>query len=135
MCAESGAAASASAAAASLALLAFALLAALVVRQLLKQRRPVGFPPGPAGLPLVGNIHSLAAEQPHVYMRRQSQLHGQIFSLDLGGISAIVLNGYDAIKECLVQQSEVFADRPSLPLFKKLTKMGVQCCSKSWSMD
>lgn len=48
----------------------------------------------------------------------------KIFSLDLGGISAIVLNGYDAVKECLVQQSEVFSDRPSLPLFKKLTKMG-----------
>ncbi|NWQ74643.1 CP2R1 hydroxylase, partial [Columbina picui] len=48
----------------------------------------------------------------------------KIFSLDLGGISAIVLNGYDAVKECLVQQSEIFADRPSLPLFKKLTNMG-----------
>ncbi|EMP38283.1 Vitamin D 25-hydroxylase [Chelonia mydas] len=48
----------------------------------------------------------------------------EIFSLDLGGISAIVLNGYDAVKECLVHQSEVFADRPSLPLFKKLTNMG-----------
>ncbi|NXQ83479.1 CP2R1 hydroxylase, partial [Nyctibius grandis] len=96
----------------------------LVVRQLLKQRRPPGFPPGPAGLPLIGNIHALGAEQPHVYMRRQSQIHGQIFSLDLGGISAIVLNGYDAVKECLVHQSEIFADRPSLPLFKKLTNMG-----------
>ncbi|KAK9410037.1 Cytochrome P450 family 2 subfamily R member 1 [Crotalus adamanteus] len=100
------------------------LVLALVVRQLLKQKRPAGFPPGPAGLPLIGNIHSLAAEQPHVYMKRQSQLYGEIFSLDLGGISAIVLNGYDAIKECLVQQNEVFSDRPSLPLFKKLTKMG-----------
>ncbi|KAM6254715.1 vitamin D 25-hydroxylase isoform X2 [Aptenodytes patagonicus] len=59
-------------------------------------------------------------------MRRQSQIHGQIFSLDLGGISAIVLNGYDAVKECLVHQSEIFADRPSLPLFKKLTNMGGQ---------
>uniref|UniRef100_A0A663F4M8 Vitamin D 25-hydroxylase n=1 Tax=Aquila chrysaetos chrysaetos TaxID=223781 RepID=A0A663F4M8_AQUCH len=48
----------------------------------------------------------------------------KIFSLDLGGISAIVLNGYDAVKECLVHQSEIFADRPSLPLFKKLTNMG-----------
>ncbi|XP_071618446.1 vitamin D 25-hydroxylase isoform X1 [Heliangelus exortis] len=105
-------------------LLLLLLLLALVVRQLLKQRRPPGFPPGPAGLPLIGNIHALGAEHPHVYMRRQSQIHGQIFSLDLGGISAIVLNGYDAVKECLVHQSEIFADRPSLPLFKKLTNMG-----------
>lgn len=37
---------------------------------------------------------------------------------------AVVLNGYDCVKECLYHQSEVFADRPSLPLFKKMTKMG-----------
>ena len=48
----------------------------------------------------------------------------QIFSIDLGGILTVVLNGYDCIRECLCNQSEVFADRPSLPLFKKMTKMG-----------
>jgi hypothetical protein len=48
----------------------------------------------------------------------------KIFSLDLGGISTVVLNGYDVIKECLVHQSEIFADRPCLPLFMKMTKMG-----------
>lgn len=36
----------------------------------------------------------------------------------------MVLNGYDSVRECLYHQSEVFADRPSLPLFKKMTKMG-----------
>lgn len=36
----------------------------------------------------------------------------------------VVLNGYDCVKECLYHQSEVFADRPSLPLFHKMTKMG-----------
>nr|XP_040140645.1 vitamin D 25-hydroxylase [Ictidomys tridecemlineatus] len=104
----------------------FLLLFALGIRQLLKQRRPAGFPPGPRGLPFIGNICSLAAsaELPHVYMRKQSQVYGEIFSLDLGGISAVVLNGYDVVKECLVHQSEIFADRPCLPLFMKMTKMG-----------
>lgn len=36
----------------------------------------------------------------------------------------MVLNGYDVVKECLVHQSEIFADRPCLPLFMKMTKMG-----------
>lgn len=48
----------------------------------------------------------------------------KIFSLDLGGISTVVLNGYDVVKECLIHQSEIFADRPCLPLFMKMTKMG-----------
>ncbi|KAI5101636.1 vitamin D 25-hydroxylase [Silurus meridionalis] len=95
----------------------------LVIRQLLRQRRPRGFPPGPTVLPVIGNILSLATE-PHVYMKKQSEIYGQIFSLDLGGISTVILNGYDVIKECLYNQNEVFADRPSLPLFQKMTKMG-----------
>ncbi|XP_035273238.1 vitamin D 25-hydroxylase isoform X3 [Anguilla anguilla] len=99
------------------------LLSFLLVRQLAKQRRPRGFPPGPTPLPIIGNILSLASE-PHVYMKKQSEIHGQIFSLDLGGISTVVLNGYDVVKECLVHQSDLFADRPSLPLFEKMTKMG-----------
>lgn len=48
----------------------------------------------------------------------------QIFSLDLGGILTVVLTGYDCIRECLYNQGDVFADRPSLPLFQKMTKMG-----------
>lgn len=34
------------------------------------------------------------------------------------------LNGYNVVKTCLVHQSEIFADRPCLPLFMKMTKMG-----------
>lgn len=56
------------------------LLFVLVVRQLLRQRRPSGFPPGPPRLPFVGNICSLAlsADLPHVYMRKQSRVYGEV---------------------------------------------------------
>ncbi|XP_072475650.1 vitamin D 25-hydroxylase isoform X3 [Notamacropus eugenii] len=104
----------------------FLLLLRLLL--LLRPKRPASFPPGPAGLPLLGNIFSLAAsaQLPYVYMEQQSHVHGQIFSLDLGGLPTVVLNGYDVVKECLVHQGDIFADRPALPLFKKLTKMGGQ---------
>ena len=64
----------------------FLLLFALGVRQLLKQRRPSGFPPGPSGLPFIGNIYSLgaSAELPHVYMKKQSQVYGEVQPTGLG---------------------------------------------------
>uniref|UniRef100_A0A672MLK3 Vitamin D 25-hydroxylase n=1 Tax=Sinocyclocheilus grahami TaxID=75366 RepID=A0A672MLK3_SINGR len=96
----------------------------LVIRQLVKQRRPRGFPPGPTPLPMIGNILSLKYVWQGEWINEYCHFIIQIFSLDLGGISTVILNGYDAIKECLYHQSEVFADRPSLPLFQKMTKMG-----------
>lgn len=60
-----------------LACLAVALLVLLLVRQLVKQRRPPGFPPGPSPIPIIGNIMSLATE-PHVFLKKQSEVHGQV---------------------------------------------------------
>lgn len=57
--------------------LAAVLLALLLVRQLVKQRRPPGFPPGPSAIPVIGNILSLATE-PHVFLKKQSEVHGQV---------------------------------------------------------
>lgn len=53
------------------------LLAFLLVRQLVKQRRPPGFPPGPSPIPVIGNIMSLVTE-PHVFLKKQSEVHGQV---------------------------------------------------------
>ena len=54
-----------------------AVLFLLLIRQLLRQRRPKGFPPGPSPIPIIGNILSLATE-PHVFLRKQSAIHGPV---------------------------------------------------------
>ncbi|XP_029111791.1 vitamin D 25-hydroxylase [Scleropages formosus] len=107
----------------ALACLLLALILVALLRKLARRGRPPGAPRGPPAAPLVGNLLSVRRE-PHVTLMRLSATYGQIFSLDLGGILTVVLNGYDVIKECLLHQSETFADRPPLPLFKKLTNMG-----------
>lgn len=56
------------------------VLVLLLVRQLVKQRRPPGFPPGPSPIPVIGNILSLATE-PHVFLKKQSEVHGQVTTL------------------------------------------------------
>lgn len=75
------------------------LFFAFGIRQLLKQRRPSGFPPGPSGLPFIGNIYSLAAsgELPHVYMRKQSQVYGEVQpdGLRAGRARAFLWGGLD----------------------------------------
>ena len=42
--------------------------------------------------------------------------YGNIFSLDLGAFSSILLTGLPLIKEALVQQGENFSNRPVMPL-------------------
>lgn len=68
--------------------LAAVLLALLLVRQLVKQRRPPGFPPGPSAIPVIGNIMSLATE-PHVFLKKQSEVHGQVRFNGLGEREAV----------------------------------------------
>ena len=45
-----------------------------------------------------------------------------MFTVHFGGDPAVVLHGYDAIKEALIERADEFAPRGRLPLIDKINK-------------
>uniref|UniRef100_A0A8D1AQP0 Cytochrome P450 family 2 subfamily J member 34 n=1 Tax=Sus scrofa TaxID=9823 RepID=A0A8D1AQP0_PIG len=88
----------------------------------LKKRRPKNYPPGPLRLPFVGNLFHLDFEKAHLSLQRFVKKYGNIFSLDLCALSAVVVTGLPLIKEVLVHQNQKFANRPILPIQDRVFK-------------
>ncbi|OBS74422.1 hypothetical protein A6R68_15042, partial [Neotoma lepida] len=104
----------------------------------LLQQRARGIPPGPAPQPLVGNIGHLLVPHflrrkfgpggqtdtlpCHVHLTKLASVYGNVFSLFIGHRLVVVLNDFRSVREALVQQAEVFSDRPRMPLISIMTK-------------
>ncbi|CAM9785224.1 unnamed protein product [Lampetra fluviatilis] len=82
---------------------------------------PVGFPPGPKPLPLLGNITAFSCKNPHIGMQELAKKYGEVCTIMLGSTPVVLVSGYQAVKEVLVNRGHEFADRPITPIFTKLT--------------
>ncbi|KAF8191496.1 cytochrome P450 [Mycena galopus ATCC 62051] len=68
-------------------------------------------PPGPAGLPFLGNIFQLPPFQWLQFTEWTAQ-YGPIFSLNLAGQPVVVLNNYQVATDLLDHRSAIYSDRP-----------------------
>ena len=91
------------------------VLILLLFYKLSKIRR--NSPPGPFGLPVVGNMFQLG-DSPHVALSEMAKVYGSVFSIRLGWRKAVVLNSQDVVKEALSKKASHFSARPPFHNFK-----------------
>ncbi|XP_068089316.1 uncharacterized protein [Hyperolius riggenbachi] len=87
-----------------------------------RQQKGKNLPPGPRPLPIIGSMHLMDMRKPHKTFIELSKKYGPVFTIHLGMSKMVILCGYDAVKEALVNQADEFADRPRTPLFYKVHK-------------
>ncbi|CAK9147757.1 unnamed protein product [Ilex paraguariensis] len=70
-------------------------------------------PPGPRGLPVIGNLHMLG-NLPHRSLHEMAKKYGPIMSLRLGHVPTIVVSSPAAAEIFLQTHDTVFASRPKV---------------------
>ncbi|XP_031277101.1 geraniol 8-hydroxylase-like [Pistacia vera] len=78
---------------------------------LAKCKNPIPpYPPGPRGVPLLGNLPSLDPEL-HTYFMRLSRAYGPVYQLRLGNKIGIVLTSPSSARQVLKDHDTIFANR------------------------
>ncbi|XP_021483150.1 cytochrome P450 2C37-like isoform X3 [Meriones unguiculatus] len=96
-------------------------LSCLLLLSLWKQSSGRGkLPPGPTPLPIIGNFLQIDVKDIQQSLTNLSKVYGPVFTLYLGMKPTVVLHGYEAVKEALIDRGEEFSGRGRIPVFDKI---------------
>ncbi|XP_016048180.1 cytochrome P450 2C15-like isoform X1 [Erinaceus europaeus] len=98
-------------------------LSGLLLLSLWKQGSGKGrLPPGPTPLPIIGNLLQLDMKNISKSFSDLSKVYGPVFTVYFGMKPTVVLYGYEAVKEALIDWGDEFAGRGSFPIAEKTSK-------------
>ncbi|KAF8411536.1 hypothetical protein HHK36_004090 [Tetracentron sinense] len=111
--------------------LVFILLTYLLhaLRNKWKKKHMIRLPPGPRGLPILGNLLMLG-EFPHRDLHRLAKKHGPIMYMRLGFVPAIIVSSPQAAEQFLKTHDLIFANRPFVEAAKYIAydRTGLSFC-------
>ncbi|WOH00879.1 hypothetical protein DCAR_0520255 [Daucus carota subsp. sativus] len=82
-------------------------------------------PPGPPGLPVIGNMHQFDSLSTHVYLYKLSQKYGPLMSLQLGSVQTLVISSAAAAKQVFKYHDLCFSSRPTLVGSQRVSYNGI----------
>ena len=78
-------------------------------------RKPwINLPPGPPVIPILGSLPFMGGTDIHKILMKMRRKYGDIYTISLGYETAVLINGYDLIKEALVNKQKVMSGRPKV---------------------
>ncbi|XP_073405309.1 cytochrome P450 2C8-like isoform X2 [Dendrobates tinctorius] len=83
--------------------------------------RQKNMPPGPPPLPLLGSLLDLNTKEIPMSLMKLSETYGPVFTVYLSSTPAVVLIGYDCVKEALIDNGDVFSMRGHLEFTQLIT--------------
>ncbi|KAF9016001.1 cytochrome P450, partial [Hymenopellis radicata] len=93
----------------------------LVLKTLLFPRRARLLPPGPKGLPLVGNLFNFPdVEEWVVFRDLGEQYNSDIIYYNVAGQDIVIVNTIEAANELFVKRSAIYSDKPSFVMLNAL---------------
>ncbi|KAF8897192.1 cytochrome P450 [Infundibulicybe gibba] len=96
--------------------LCLATLGLFIIRRFIRSRSTVPLPPGPKGLPLVGNILDMPSEKEWLTFAKWGDTWGDLCSVTILGQPLIIINSAQVASEMLDKKSSIYSDRPILQM-------------------
>ncbi|XP_065880310.1 6,7,8-trihydroxycoumarin synthase-like [Euphorbia lathyris] len=90
-----------------------------------KTKTNLHLPPGPRGLPIIGNLHQLDNSTLHHHLWKLSEKFGPLMSLRLGSLKVLVVSSAETAKQVLKTHDLIFCSRPSFIGQQKLSYNGL----------
>ncbi|KAJ8516459.1 hypothetical protein ONZ45_g6240 [Pleurotus djamor] len=92
------------------------IVAGAVLFQWATKKRPYPFPPGPKPLPILGNALDIPLSRPWDAYSQWGAQYGDLTYVSAFGINVVVINSYDVATELFDGRSNIYSDRPEMPL-------------------